>query len=334
MKIGIDVMSGDNAPCAVIDAVVEFIKHFENDQLVLFGDSERINALCKIKIQDIDRIEFVECKEVINYEDEPVKAIKTKKDSTLVKGFEYLRDGLIDAFVSAGNTGALLAGGILIVGRIKGVDRPALATLIPTKNKEFLLIDAGSNTECKPINLLQFAQMASIYMEKINGVKKPSVGLLNIGVEENKGNKLTKEAYTLLKETKSINFIGNFESREIPFNPPDVLVCDGFIGNIVLKLIEGMGLFLFDTLKEVANTNSKTKIGGLLLKSELKKFKNKFDYQEIGGAPLLGVNGAVFKCHGSSNWVAFYNGLRQLKMFCDNNVLEIFRNEIIAEREV
>ena len=225
-------------------------------------------------------------------------------------------------FVSAGSTGALMAGGLLKVGRIKGIDRPALAPLVPTRKLPVLLIDAGANADCKPINLVQFAIMGSVYMEKVVGRANPRVGLVNIGQEENKGNELTKEVYSLLKEQKNINFVGNVEARDIPEGVVDILVCDGFVGNTILKLTEGLAMTLFGILKEEFTKSFVTKMGALLLKPGLINIKNMMDYDEVGGAPLLGINGGIIKAHGSSKARAIENAIRQAKLFIENKVLE------------
>lgn len=334
MRIGIDAMGGDNAPSSIIEGVNEFIKDFKSDLVIIFGNKGKIEKECVDKIDDLSRIEIVDCKEVIEFDDEPVRAIRQKKDSSIVVGVNYLKEKKIDAFVSAGNTGALMAAGLLILGRIKGIDRPALTTQLPYKDGKYLLIDVGSNTDCRPINILQFAQMATIYAQRVLGIQNPSVGLLNIGIEETKGNELSKASFELLKKSSNINFIGNVEARDLPFSPPDIVVCDGFVGNIVLKLTEGMGLLLFDILKDVAKSNLKAKIAGLLLKPYLRGLKNKYDYKAVGGAPLLGVDGIIIKCHGSSDKMAICNGVQQAKTFYDNNVLTILKDEITSESEV
>ncbi|BCS81392.1 phosphate acyltransferase PlsX [Anaerocellum diazotrophicum] len=334
MRIGIDAMGGDNAPHAVIEGVALYLNQNQDDEVVIFGDRSIIEKECAQKVQFLDKVEIIDCKEKIEFEDEPVKAIRQKKDSSIVVGLQYLKEGKVDAFVSAGSTGALMAGGLLIVGRIKGIDRPALTTRLPYKDGQYLLIDVGSNTDCRPINILQFAQMATVYVSKVLGKKNPTVGLLNIGTEENKGNDLSKQSYDLLKSAKNINFVGNVEARSLPFSPPDIVVCDGFVGNIVLKLTEGMGLLFFDILKDIAKSSFRSKIGGLLLKPYLKRLKGKYDYKEVGGAPLLGIDGIIVKCHGASDSQAIFSGIHQAKSFYKNNVLALLKEEITAESEV
>ncbi|ADQ07297.1 fatty acid/phospholipid synthesis protein PlsX [Caldicellulosiruptor hydrothermalis 108] len=334
MRIGIDAMGGDNAPHAVIEGVALYLNQNQDDEVVIFGDRSIIEKECAQKVQPLNKVEIVDCKEKIEFEDEPVKAIRQKKSSSIVVGLQYLKEGKIDAFVSAGSTGALMAGGLLIVGRIKGIDRPALTTRLPYKDGQYLLIDVGSNTDCRPINILQFAQMATVYVSRVLGKKNPTVGLLNIGTEENKGNDLSKQSYDLLKSAKNINFVGNVEARSLPFSPPDIVVCDGFVGNIVLKLTEGMGLLFFDILKDIAKSSFRAKIGGLLLKPYLKRLKGKYDYKEVGGAPLLGIDGIIVKCHGASDSQAIFSGIHQAKSFYKNNILALLKEEITAESEV
>ncbi|WAM30887.1 phosphate acyltransferase PlsX [Caldicellulosiruptor naganoensis] len=334
MKIGIDAMGGDNAPSSVIEGVAIYLNKNSQDSVVLFGNKDVIEKECVDRIKDLSRVEIVDCKEKIEFDDEPVKAIRQKKDSSIVVGLKYLKEKQIDAFVSAGSTGALMAGGLLIVGRIKGIDRPALTTKLPYKSGQYLLIDVGSNTDCRPINILQFAQMATVYASKVLGKNNPTVGLLNIGTEETKGNDLSKQSYEILKNAKNINFVGNVEARDLPFSPPDIVVCDGFVGNIVLKLTEGFGLLFFDILKDIAKQSVKAKLGALLLKPYLKNLKGKYDYKEVGGAPLLGIDGIIIKCHGSSDDQAIFNGINQAKTFYENNVLELLKEEITAESEV
>ncbi len=261
-------------------------------------------------------------------------AIRSKKDSSMVRGFELLRQDPKGVVVSAGNTGALMAGGLLKVGRIKGIDRPALAPMIPNLGRGTLLIDAGANADCKPQNLVQFAIMGSIYTEKVLGFENPRVGLVNIGQEETKGNELTKEAYNLLKNEKSIKFVGNVEPRDIPQGVVDVLVCDGFVGNVILKLTEGVALGLFQMIKEELTKNALAMFGALLLKPGLKKLKDRMDYAEHGGAPLLGVKGGIIKAHGSSDARAIKNAVRQAMLFARNNVLETIMDSVNPSREV
>ncbi|HHU64345.1 MAG TPA: phosphate acyltransferase PlsX, partial [Clostridiales bacterium] len=273
-------------------------------------------------------ISIVHASEVIGATEQPVSAIKTKKDSSMVIGLQMLRKGQGHAFISAGNTGALMAGALLRVGRIKGIDRPALAPTIPTKKGRLLLLDAGANTDCRPNNLVQFGIMGSIFMDKVLGVSNPKVGLVNIGVEENKGNELVKKAHVELSKA-DINFAGNIEARDIPDGVVDVVVCDGFVGNIILKLIEGVAITLFDMLKSELYSSLKTKIGALLCKSAFKNLKRMMDYSEYGGALLLGINGLVVKAHGSSNAVAIQNAIKLAHSCVKNEILDLIKQEVI-----
>ena len=333
MNIIVDAMGGDNAPGEIIRGCIDAVLEYDIN-LTLVGREEVIWETLENSDAPGDRFTVVHASEVIEAEEAPVAAIRAKKDSSMVKGFELLRQDPGSVFVSAGNTGALMAGGLLKVGRIKGVDRPALAPMIPNLGRGTLLIDAGANAECKPQNLVQFAIMGSIYTEKVMQHEKPTVGLVNIGQEETKGNELTKEAYTLLKNEKSINFIGNVEPRDIPQGVVDVLVCDGFVGNVILKLTKGVAIDLFQMLKEELTKNALSKMGALLLKSGFKQIKNRMDYAEHGGAPLLGIKGGIIKAHGSSDARAIKNAVRQAVLFARNNVLETITASIKSTVEV
>ncbi len=324
MRLIVDAMSGDHAPFEIIKGSVQAVLSYDIS-LTLVGDSKIIEAALSSQNAPMQRFEIIHTTEVITMEDVPVTAIKKKTDSSMVRGLSMLREDDNSVFISAGNTGALMAGGLLKVGRIKGIDRPGLAPVLPNKKNGTLLIDVGANTESKPGNLLQFAMMGSIYMEKVLGRVNPTVGLVNIGTEASKGNDLCKAAYPLLKEAKGINFTGNIEARDIPEGLVDVLVCDGFTGNILLKYTEGLALSLFAMLKEELIKTPVRKLGAMLLKPGLRGFKNKLDYSEYGGAPLLGINGGIIKAHGSSNARAIQNAIRQGKVFLDNEVLKSIR---------
>lgn len=331
MKIIIDAMGGDNAPEETVKGAIAALKEY-NVEIILVGDENKIKTALSSEGADMGRIEIIHASEVITNNDHPAQAIRKKKDSSMVVGMRMLKEGNGDAFISAGNTGALLAGGLFVVGRIKGVDRPGLAPIIPGKNGPFLLMDSGANAECKTQNILQFATMGSVYMKKVFKKEYPSVGLVNIGAEEEKGTEFVKECFKLLKDS-NLNFKGNVEGRDIPEGNIDVVVCDGFTGNIVLKLFEGVAGTIFDTLKEEIMSTTRTKIGGLLLKPVFKKFKKKFDYTEHGGAILLGVNGPVIKAHGSSNAKAFKNAVRQAVLCIEGGVVENIRTEIEKEEK-
>ena len=326
MKIVVDAMGGDNGPKVTVKGSIDAVNEYDIE-IILVGKEELIiNELEKHRYTG-NKIKVVNAEEVIENDDEPVRAIRRKKNSSLVVGLNMVKDGQADGIISAGNTGALLSGGLLIVKRISGIERAALAPVYPTKQGVSLLLDAGANTDCKPKYLQQFAIMGSIYCEKVLNIPNPKVGLINIGVEEAKGNDLTKETYKILKDS-NINFRGNLEARDIPEGNIDVMIADGFVGNIVLKLTEGLALSIFSMLKEEFMSSFKTKIGALLLKSGLKKFKKRLDYTEYGGAPLLGVKGAVIKAHGSSDEKAIKNAIRQAKVFIDNRVIEKIEREI------
>jgi glycerol-3-phosphate acyltransferase PlsX len=326
MKIGFDAMGGDHAPVENVKGAVESLEMISGD-IVLYGDESMIrNELSKYK-HDSARIEIVHTTEVIENDDKPVKAIKSKSDSSMVVGLKALRKGDVDAFVSAGNTGALLAGGLFKVGRIKGIDRPAICTIYPTMEGASVLVDAGANAECKPRNLIEFAYMGSMYAEKILGIENPRVALVNIGAEETKGTPLYIETHQLLKQTE-LNFVGNVEGRDVPTGKVDVIVADGFTGNIILKLTEGVALSLVKGLKREIMKNTIGKIGGLLLKKNLGDFKKMLDYTEYGGAPLLGINGLVVKAHGSSNAKAFKNAIKYAQLGVQTNLVNEIKLKI------
>lgn len=322
MRIIVDAMGGDHAPGEIIKGCINAASAYGDLKISLVGREEAIVQELEKHGASSKRFDIVHAEDVIAVDEAPVMAIRRKKDSSMVKGLELVKEDRNSVFVSAGSTGALMAGGLLKVGRIKGIDRPALAPLVPTRKLPVLLIDAGANADCKPINLVQFAIMGSVYMEKVVGRANPRVGLVNIGQEENKGNELTKEVYSLLKEQKNINFVGNVEARDIPEGVVDILVCDGFVGNTILKLTEGLAMTLFGILKEEFTKSFVTKMGALLLKPGLINIKNMMDYDEVGGAPLLGINGGIIKAHGSSRARAIENAIRQAKLFIENKVLE------------
>ncbi|QCX32239.1 phosphate acyltransferase PlsX [Caloramator sp. E03] len=326
MKIIVDAMGGDNAPEEVVKGAYLASNEFNID-IVLVGDKEKIEKVFNDNNISTNKIEIVHTTEVITNNDSPTLSIRRKKDSSIVVGMKLLKEKKADAFISAGSTGAILAGGLFIVGRIEGIDRAALSPVIPGKNNYFMLIDSGANAECKPENILDFGIMGDIYSKKVLKKQSPTIGIVNIGSEEEKGNSFTKECYNLLKNS-NINFKGNVEAREIPEGNIDVILCDGFTGNVILKLFEGVAGTIFDILKEEIMTSTVTKLGGLLLKPVFKKFKKKFDYTEYGGAILLGVDGTVIKAHGSSNAKAIKNAVRQAILCIEGNVVEEIKNEI------
>lgn len=326
MRIGVDAMGGDHAPLEVVKGAIDALKYIKSD-VVFYGDENQINAILKDISHDSKKVFVVPTTEVIENDDKPVKAIKSKSDSSMVVGLKALRKGEINAFVSAGNTGALLAGSLFKVGRIKGIDRPAICTIYPTMKSASVLVDAGANAECKSRNLLEFAIMGNLYAEKILGIKAPKVGLVNIGAEPTKGTPLYIETHEQLKELP-INFVGNVEARDVPEGAVDVIVADGFTGNIILKLTEGVALSLMGAMKKHMLKNTLGKLGGLLVKNNLKEFKKQLDYAEYGGAPLLGVNGLVIKAHGSSNAKAFMNAIKYAEKGIEVSLVEAIKSEI------
>lgn len=307
--IAVDAMGGDNAPTEIIKGSIEALKEYPV-KLMLVGQSDKIEAELSKYEYDKSKIEIVHASQVIGNDEVPTSAIRAKKDSSIVVGLNLVKQEKAQAFISAGCTGALLTGATFIVGRLKGVERPALATLLPNRKGFSLLIDCGANVDSKPNYLVQFAKMGSIYMENIMNIKNPTVGLVNIGVEEEKGNALAKETYPLLKEA-NINFMGNIEAREIPMGKADIVVCDAFVGNVILKYTEGFAKSLLGMMKDEITQGFVSKIGALLIKPALKKMMKKLDYTEYGGAPLLGLNGIVVKTHGSADANAVKNTIKQ-----------------------
>lgn len=326
MKILVDAMGGDNAPEEIVEGCIEAVKVLDGYEINLLGDKDKIERILSKNNFSGDRIKTMHTTEVITNDDVPTKAIKSKKDSSMVVGLKMLKENQGDVFLSAGNTGALSAGSLLIVGRMEGVDRPALAPLIPTKNGPVLLIDAGLNTNCRPINYLQFAQIGSTYMREMYKIKDPKVGLINIGTEANKGYEELKQAYLLLSNS-GLNFVGNIEGRQLPEGEVDVAVCDGFVGNVLLKFLEGVGSFILEGLSGVYKQDLISKLSALMIKRKLKKFLKKMDYEEYGGTPILGINGTVFKCHGSSNAKSIKNAIIKAYDFARNSVLDQLRHE-------
>ncbi len=331
MKILIDAMGGDNAPQAIVEGAVSAIKQIEHE-IILIGQEEVV--LPAIKKHGSKMLGFVPATEIISNDEAPVRAVRSKKDSSIVKGLEMVKAGEADVFISAGSTGALMAGGLFILGRIQGIDRPSIATIYPViGGVPSILVDAGANSECKPNNLLEFATMGSIYMEKVMGRSNPKVGLVNNGVEEHKGTTLTKSAYELISKS-NLNFIGNIEARDLPNGVCDVIVTDGFTGNALLKLTEGMGLMVLRELKKRFTKNGITKLGSLLLSKELINIKSEFSYTEYGGAPILGVKGAVLKMHGSSDGLAVEKTILKAIPYVENHVVEIIQNSTIELEEI
>jgi len=331
VNVAVDAMGGDNAPVEIVKGAVEAVNTSKSVKVFLVGQEDVIKAELAKYTYDESQMEVVHAEEVIETGEPPVMAIRKKKDSSIVKAMYLVKNGTCDAFVSAGSTGAVLVGGQVIVGRIKGVERPPLAPLIPTEKGVSLLIDCGANVDARPSHLVQFAKMGSIYMENVLGVKNPRVGLMNIGVEEEKGNALVKETYPLLKECEDINFIGNVEARDIPSGAADVIVCEAFAGNVILKMYEGVSSALVRQIKGGMMTSLRSKIGALLVKPALKQTLKKFSTEEHGGAPLLGLNGLVVKTHGSSKAVEIKNSILQCIAFKEQEINEKIKGKIAVE---
>lgn len=322
VKIAIDMMGGDNAPDIVLEAVKQAVDDFKDLHIILFGDQTQYNL-------NHGRVEFRHCSEKIEMDDEPVRAIKRKKDSSMVKMAEAVKSGEADGCVSAGNTGALMSAGLFIVGRIKGVSRPALVVTLPTVDgKGFVFLDVGANADAKAEHLQQYAQLGNIYAQKIRGIQQPKVSLLNIGTEAAKGNSLTKKTYELLSEDQHLNFIGNIEAKTLMDGETDVVVTDGYTGNMVLKSLEGTAKSIGKMLKETIMGSTKNKIAGAILKKDLDAFSKKMDYSEYGGSVLLGLNGTVVKAHGSSNAKAFYSAIRQAKIAGEQRIVETMKETV------
>ncbi len=324
MRIAVDAFGGDNAPLEIIKGAAMAEQEY-GVHILLCGDKERIEKCINDHGIEFKELDIVHASDVISMHDEPTSLLKAHKDSSMAVAFRQLAEGNADAFVSAGSTGAVVVGGTFIVKRIKGIKRPALATLIPSPASRYMLLDVGANAECRPEMLEQFAVMASRYLEKVEGIERPAVGLLNIGTEDTKGGELQKEAYTLLKKA-DINFIGNIESRDMPMGVCDIVVADGFTGNIALKLLEGTISTLFSMLKPVFTKNILTSLCYLVLKPGLRGIKGKMNASEVGGAPLLGTRKPVFKAHGNSDAYTFKNAIYKAKLFAENNVISSIEN--------
>jgi glycerol-3-phosphate acyltransferase PlsX len=327
MKLAIDAMGGDHAPKEIVIGAMKAIEAFSDIHITLVGDETKI----KEYLTNSERINILHTTEVILGTDEPVRAVRRKKTASMVLASQQVADGNADACISAGNTGALMAAGLFVVGRIEGIERPALTPTLPTIGGEgFLLLDVGANVDAKPEHLLQYAIMGSIYCEKVRGIANPQVGLLNIGSEEKKGNDLTKAAFELLKKA-NINFIGNVEARDLLDGVADVVVTDGFTGNMVLKTVEGTALSMFKMLKTTLMSSVKSKLAAAVLKPEFKILKNTLDYSEYGGAGLFGLKAPVIKAHGSSNGQAIFSAIRQTREMVEKDVVGLIKKSIEKE---
>lgn len=328
VKVAVDAMGGDYAPQEIVKGVMEAVQENSNIQIELIGKQNLVEEELKKYSYPEERVHIIDASETISMDEPPVIAIRKKKDSSIVKGMYMVKDGAADAFVSAGSSGAVLAGGQLLVGRIKGVERPPLAPLIPTEKGVSLLVDCGANVDARASHLVQFAKMGSIYMESVLGIKNPRVAIVNIGVEEEKGNMLVKETFPLLKACSDINFIGSIEAREIPHGGADVIVCEAFVGNVILKLYEGVGATFISMVKKGLLASLRSKLGALLIKPALKQTLKSFDSSQYGGAPLLGLNGLVVKIHGNSTHVEVKNAIKQCVTFKEQKINEKIKQYI------
>jgi phosphate acyltransferase len=328
MKLAIDAMGGDHAPKEIVIGAMKAVEAFSDLHITLVGDETKI----KEYLTKQERISILHTTEVILGTDEPVRAVRRKKTASMVLAAQQVAQGKADACISAGNTGALMAAGLFVVGRIEGIERPALSPTLPTIGGEgFLLLDVGANVDAKPEHLLQYAIMGSIYSEKVRGKSNPRVGLLNIGTEEKKGNDLTKQAFELLKNA-NLNFVGNVEARDLLDGVADVVVTDGFTGNMVLKTVEGTALSMFKMLKTTLMSSMKSKLAAAVLKPEFKTLKNKLDYSEYGGAGLFGLKAPVIKAHGSSNGQAIFSAVVQTREMVESDVVGLIKKTVEEEK--
>lgn len=333
IKVAVDAMGGDNAPLEIVKGAVEAVNENEKIKVYLVGAENLIKAELSKYSYKAEQVEIINATEIIETAEPPVMAIRKKKDSSIVKALQLVKNGECDAYVSAGSTGATLVGGQVIVGRLKGVERPPLAPLIPTEKGAALLIDCGANVDARPSHLVQFAKMGSVYMESVMKIKNPRVAIVNIGAEEDKGNTLVKETFPLLKNCPDINFIGSIEARDIPAGYADVIVCEAFVGNVILKLYEGVGGTLIKKVKAGMMTSLRSKIGALLVKPALKETLKTFDLEQYGGAPLLGLKGLVVKTHGSSKAVEIKNSVLQCVTFKEQKINDKIKEKITLEDE-
>lgn len=333
VRVAVDAMGGDNAPSEIVKGAVLAVEQDERIKVFLVGKEALIQKELKQYADHSGRIEVINADEIITNDEAPVMAIRRKKTSSIVVGMNLVKNHEADAFVSAGSTGAVLVGSQLVIGRIKGVERPPLAPLIPTTKGVSLLIDCGANVDARSSHLLQFAKMGSIYMEHVMGVKNPKVAIVNIGLEEEKGNMLVKETYPMLKNCNDINFIGSIEAREIPNGYADVIVCEAFVGNVILKLYEGVAGALVGKIKQGMMSSLRSKIGAFLVKPALKQTLKSMDTADYGGAPLLGLNGLVVKTHGSSKSIEVKNSILQCIAYTEQNISEKIKENIVKEEE-
>ncbi len=322
VRVAVDAMGGDDAPVVTVKGAVDAVRECDRLKVFLVGKIAEVEAELARYTYDKERIEVVDATEVIEMAEPPVMAIRKKKDSSIVKAMYMVNHGEADAYVSAGSTGATLVGGQVIVGRLKGVDRAPLAPLIPTEKGSSLLIDCGANVDARANHLVQFAKMGTVYMENVMGIKNPTVGIVNIGAEEEKGNALVKETFPLLKNCPDINFIGSVEARDIPAGGADIIVCEAFTGNVILKMYEGVAKSMMHVIKKGLMSNLKTKIGALLIKNDLKKSLADYSMDKYGGAPMLGLKGLVVKTHGSASDIEIKNSILQCVTFTEQKISE------------
>lgn len=332
-KVVLDAMGGDNSPYAMVEGAVNAVNEKDSLFVYLVGPEDKLNQELEKYTYDKSRIEVVHAPDEITCHDSPVNAIRQKKESSMVIGLKMVKEGKADGFVSSGNSGAVLVGGQVLVGKMKGIERAPLAPIVPTINGVALLIDCGANVDAKPSNLVQFARMGSIYMENVIGVENPKVGIVNIGAEEEKGNALVKETFPLLKECKDINFIGSLEARDFPYGVADVVVTEAFVGNVMLKLTEGLASGLMKKIKEGMTATPLSTVGAALVKPQLKKALKDFDATEYGGAPLLGLNGLVVKIHGNASKKEVKNALFQVETFKKQEINEKIREILLKDKE-
>lgn len=332
IKIALDAMGGDNAPVEIIEGAMLAVKESSDIHVILLGTDAAEAELNKRQF-DKERISFIKTTEVIDTAEHPTVAIREKKDSSMVVGLGMVKKGEADAFVSAGNSGALLVGGQVLAGRIKGVKRSAMAPVIPTQEGNAILIDAGANVDARPEHLVQFAMMGSVYMERVMGIKNPRVAIVNIGAEEEKGNALVKETFPLLSDCKDINFVGNIEARDIPRGGADVIVCEAFVGNVILKMYEGVSSVMLEVIKGAMMSTTRSKIGALLVKPALKKTLKTLTASEYGGAPLLGLSGLIVKAHGNSTRIETMHSLIQCETFYKKDVTKRIK-ELFSKEDV
>lgn len=330
MRIAVDVMGGDHAPQPLVEGALQALKRFDDIELLLIGQQEKIKKYVK---RSLTKIEIIHANEIIEAHEEPVRAVRRKRDASIVKAVQLVKEKKADACISAGNTGAYMTAGLFVIGRLPGIERPALVSMLPTVDgTPVLALDVGANVDAKPSHLVQYARMGNLYAQKILGISKPSIGLLNVGTEDTKGNELMRQTFSLLKQS-DLYFLGNVEAREIPFGVADIIVCDGFSGNVVLKSTEGTAQAVFSLLKKELNRSLPSRLAALTLKSGLRRMKSLLDYTEYGGAPLLGLNGICIKAHGSSNAKAIENAVRQARNFVRFDLIQLIKREVQKESE-